>query len=95
MDQTIDLDLKNCYFFVTKFFCLDFKIATFFMTADVSYEGTARYHFPVMSQRNVTGFNNATSVKELAQGPFGFEEAVGLEKDQVICRLKCSSLRLE
>ena len=49
----------------------------------MSYEGTARYHFPVISQRNVTGFNNATAVKDLAQGPFGFEEAVGLGKDQV------------
>ena len=52
----------------------------------MSYEGTARYHFPVISQRNVTGFNNASSVKEPAQGPFGFEEAVGLEKDQVIVK---------
>jgi hypothetical protein len=54
-----------------------------FYISDISYRGTARFHFPIISQRNITGYNNASDVQELVHGPFGFEEAVQMREKQV------------
>ena len=78
--------LRN-FFLRNSIFGPAINLVRFGLLSDTSYAGTARYHFPIISQRNITGYDNATSVKDLGFGPFGFEEAVQLQKNQVSKRL--------
>ena len=50
----------------------------------LGYEETTKYYFPLISERNTTGYiNNITVSNPIVGGPFGFGHAVHLGPQQV------------
>lgn len=53
---------------------------------DVGYDHTARYHFPLLIERNATGYASQNVTTTLKTGPFGFDEAVHIGKSQCVVK---------
>ena len=47
----------------------------------MTYEQTTRYHWPLLTERNTTGYTKG--LPEIVYGQLGFDDAVQLDKEQV------------